>query len=316
MIEPFQKTVLVLGANPAWQKSVTCAKWVSGEVVRVRLEGTGAAGKGFNTARVVRALGVPVVLVSASGLDSMEWESACRDEGLSTRLFPISGRIRTATTIQDLATGDVTEMVEEGYEASEGAAEILSSALRQELSVASFVVIAGTFPPGLSPKVALECLIDATVPVLVDSAPTLRSLRDMDRVPSQLILKLNEAEWTTIFGETQLTPALKQARRLWPQAVLIATQGKQGAVLWSTDEQSIRLVSEPFPQATRLHPIGAGDAFSGGFVVSMLQGKTILESALSGMAVARASCLNPLPARFSWEEFSVSQGLVRSLENG
>ena len=310
-MDEFKKPVLVLGANPAWQKIVSCPRLVAGDVVRVKLDATGAAGKGFNTARVVRAFRIPVVLVSAAGTDAPAWEEACRDEGVTTRLFPIAGRIRTATTINDRARNEVTEIVEEGPEASEGAAATLDLLMRNELSEASLVVVAGTFPPGLSPRGVLEILADATVPVILDSIPGIRSLRDLDRSPAQLILKLNQKEWKSVFGEADLSAALKQARRLWPKAELLATRGDEGALLWSPDGSIHSFSSGAFAPGVAINPIGAGDAFSGGIAVHLARGGTIVDACLHGMAVARASCLNPLPARFSMEEVAISKGLVQ-----
>ncbi len=304
--------VLVLGANPAWQKTVVCDRLVPGEVVRVKLEASGAAGKGFNTARAVRAFGVPVELVSAAGPDAPEWEAACREEGIAVSMFSIRGRIRTATTVHDLATGEVTEIVEEGPLASEGAESALESALREGAERASMAAVAGTFPQGLSPRVALEALSGLDGPVVLDSVPALRALRDGAPCPSRAILKLNEAEWTSLLGEPDLSAALRQARRLWPRADLLATRGKAGAVLVQADGARFALVAEPYPVDVRVQPIGGGDAFTGGLLVGLSNGSSLLEAASHGMAVARASCLNALPARFSMEEVAISLGLVRA----
>ena len=306
------ENVLVLGANPAWQKTVVCDRLRPGEVVRVRLEASGAAGKGFNTARAVRAFGIPVRLVSAAGPDASEWQEACRDEGIPVALFPIRGRIRTATTVHDLATGEVTEIVEEGPEAADGAELALESALRQDSGRVSMAAVAGTFPQGLSPRVALEVLSGLDVPVVLDSVPGLRALRDGAPCPSRAILKLNETEWTSLLGEPDLSTALRQARRLWPSSDLLATRGKAGAVLVQGDGARFALVAEPYPMDVRVQPIGGGDAFTGGLLVGLSNGSSLLEAACHGMAVARASCLNPLPARFSMEEVAISLGLVRA----
>ncbi|MEK7393479.1 MAG: PfkB family carbohydrate kinase, partial [Fibrobacterota bacterium] len=179
MMDDPRKPVLVLGANPAWQKTVVCERLKPGEVVRVKLEATGAAGKGFNTARAVRAFGVPVVLVSAAGPDAAEWEAACRAEGLETRLFPIEGPIRTATTIRDLAAKEVTEIVEEGPVSSDGALEILLSATAEESDRACMVVVAGTFASGLNSRRVLDQLSNLTIPVVIDSVPAVRGLREL-----------------------------------------------------------------------------------------------------------------------------------------
>jgi fructose-1-phosphate kinase PfkB-like protein len=311
MMDDPRKPVLVLGANPAWQKTVVCERLNPGEVVRVKLEATGAAGKGFNTARAVRAFGVPVVLVSAAGPDAAEWEAACRAEGLETRFFPIDGSVRTATTIRDLSARAVTEIVEEGPAAADGALEILLAAMAEESARSCMLVVAGTFPPGLDTRRALDQLSTLTIPVVIDSVPAVRGLRELERVPANLMVKLNESEWKSVFQEENLDSAIADARRLWPRASLLATRGERGALLSCPGKHSQILTSEPFEVDAEINPIGAGDAFTGGYAVAICRGVSILEAALHGMAVARASCLNRLPARFSMEEVAVSTDLVR-----
>lgn len=310
-MESRQEHVLVLGANPAWQKTVTCPRLAPGEVVRVRLEASGAAGKGFNTAHAVRSFGIPVRLVSGAGDDVDDWERACREEGFQSATFPLRGPIRTATTVQDLSNGTVTEIVEEGCGAADGAEAVLESALGESRGSAVLAAVAGTFPPGMSPRGALGELSCLDVPVLVDSVPCLRALRDGAPRPNRAIFKLNESEWKGVLGEADLVAALRQARRLWPGVALIATRGKDGAWLLDQEGRSFSLWSEPFPPGVRVQPIGAGDAFSGGMLAALAEGESLVEAASRGMAVARASCLNPLPGRFSMEEVAVASGSTR-----
>ncbi|MEK7394354.1 MAG: carbohydrate kinase family protein, partial [Fibrobacterota bacterium] len=118
-------------------------------------------------------------------------------------------------------------------------------------------------------------------------------------------------EWKTVFQEENLDSAFADARRLWPRASLLATRGERGALLSCPGKNSQILTSEPFEGDVDINPIGAGDAFTGGYVVAVCRGGSIADAALHGMAVARASCLNRLPARFSMEDVSVSTDLVR-----
>lgn len=294
--------VLVVGANPAWQKSVVCDRWEPGEVVRVRLTSTAPAGKGFNTALAIRSWGVSVELVSGVGPDAADWEAACRAQGIGLDVFRLAGPIRTATTIRDLSRDGVTEMVEEGFGVEEGAEEDLVRAVERKGAAARAVVVAGTFPPGMSPRQLFESLSGATVPVVVDSVPGVRVLRDLDRVPGVLFAKLNEAEWKGVFGESDLGSALRAARRRWPGACLLATRGREGALVWGPGGDVHSLTGDPLPADREIHPIGAGDAFTAGMVVELLSGSAPLPACRRGMAVARASCFHPLPARFSRED--------------
>ena len=125
--------ILVLGANPAWQKNATCARLRPGKVVRIRPALTGAAGKGFNCAAALQRLGRDPVLISGVGTDALEWEDACRSAGIDLLGFPLAGRIRQAVTLRDLETNEVTELVEEGPPVGDGAQRIVEEALGREL---------------------------------------------------------------------------------------------------------------------------------------------------------------------------------------
>jgi len=301
--------VLVVGANPAWQKSVVCNRWEPGEVVRVQLASTAPAGKGFNTALSLRTFGKAVELLSGAGPDAIDWGQACFSQGIGVEMFLLSGPIRTATTIRNLSTGEVTEMVEEGPAADASAEERLVDQARQKLPSARAVVVAGTFPPGMSPRGLLEAISAANVPVVIDSVPGVRTMREMDRVPAELFVKLNESEWKAVFGETELAEALRAARRIWPRAHLLATRGREGALLWEKEGGTHLLTGDPFPADRLIHPIGAGDAFTAGLVNELVSGAGVLSACLHGMAVARASCFHPLPARF--EQVDLSAELPR-----
>jgi fructose-1-phosphate kinase PfkB-like protein len=316
MIDPgnegLKHLILVVGANPAWQKSVVCNRWEPGEVVRVQLASTAPAGKGFNTALALRTWNLEVELLSGAGPDSTDWGQACLAQGIGVEMFRLSGPIRTATTIRNLSTGEVTEMVEDGPSAEGSAEDRLVELARQKRSSARALVVAGTFPPGMSPRRLLQELSPSTVPVVVDSVPGVRALREMDGVPAALFVKLNESEWKSIFGESELVGALRAARRRWPRADLLATRGKEGAFLWEKEGDAHFLSGDPFPSDRVVHPIGAGDAFTAGIVNQLVAGAATLPACLYGMAVARASCFHPLPARFAQEDLSAELPRVHS----
>jgi sugar/nucleoside kinase (ribokinase family) len=156
----------------------------------------------------------------------------------------------------------------------------------------------------MSPRRLLEAISAADVPVVIDSVPGVRSLRELDRVPAELVVKLNETEWKAVFREAELVQALRAARRIWPHAHLLATRGREGALLWEKEGGAHLLTGDPFPADRVVHPIGAGDAFTAGLVNELVSGAGVLSACLHGMAVARASCFNPLPARFAQADLS------------
>jgi fructose-1-phosphate kinase PfkB-like protein len=298
---------MVLGANPAWQKNATCAKLANGNVVRIRPAQTGAAGKGFNCASALRRLGKAPLLLSGIGTDAREWEDACRAEGIELLGFPLAGRIRQALTLRDLETNEVTELVEEGPPAADGAQRIVEDALGRELS--SPLCCCGTLAPGLDAEGIFSVVATRTGIVVIDSLPLVRAALSARQTPARMVLKLNESEWTHLVGH-DLKSSWNVVRTSLPKARLVATRGAGGSMASQPGAKSISILAPMLPLGTTVHPIGAGDAYTAGLVDGLSDGMELAEACRRAAALARASCLDPLPARFSPEDFEESLELV------
>jgi len=299
--------ILVLGANPAWQKNATCTGLRPGAVVRMRPMEQGAAGKGFNCALALGRLGRPAVLISGVGTDSEAWEEACREGGIALRGFPLSGPARRATTLRDLETDEVTELVEEGPPAAEGAQRAVEEALVSERSAP--VCCCGTLPSGLDADRILAVLSIWTENVTIDSVPLVCAAISGNAVPGRLVLKLSGAEWTSLCG---LDPeaSLEMVRTVLPRAFLVATEGSSGSLAASPDGPVFRVPAPAIPPGVRVHPIGAGDAYTAGLAAALAGGIDFPAACRWGAAAARASCLDPLPSRFSRLDFEESLNRV------
>jgi tagatose 6-phosphate kinase len=299
--------ILVLGANPAWQKNATCARLTAGNVVRIRPAHTGAAGKGFNCAAALRRLGWRPVLVSGIGTDADDWERACREEGVELLGFPLAGRVRQALTLRDLEANEVTELVEEGPAAAEGAQPLLEDAMVQNLT--HDICCCGTLAPGLDAERIFAALVPRTGIVVIDSIPLVRAALAARHAPARMVLKLNESEWTDLVGG-DLESAWKVARAVSPTALLVATRGTGGSLAGQPGQKSVSILAPSLPPGTRVHPIGAGDAYTAGLMDGLARKMELPEACGRGAALARASCLDPLPSRFSPTDFEESLKLV------
>jgi fructose-1-phosphate kinase PfkB-like protein len=295
--------ILVLGANPAWQKNATCTGLRPGTVVRMRPAEAGAAGKGFNCALALGRLGVPAVLISGIGTDAAAWEGACREEGIALRGFPLSGPVRLATTLRDLETEEVTELVEEGPAAAPGAQLMIQEALGAHPAAA--VCCCGTLAPGLDADGILAVLASRTETVLIDSVPLVRAAISGDAVPGRLVLKLSRAEWTSLCGP-DLESGLTKVRTSLPRAYLVVTDGSRGSMAFPPEGPSFRIGAPAVSPGMRVHPIGAGDAYTAGLAAALAGGIGFAEACRRGAAAAGASCLDPLPSRLSRADFEDS----------
>ena len=299
--------IKVLGPNPAWQKNATCARLRPGSVVRIRPGETGAAGKGFNCAWALGKLGKSPQLLSGVGTDSVEWEAACRTAGIDLVGFPLSGAIRQAVTLRDLETNEVTELVEEGPAAAQGAQKLLVDALGQDLDLD--ICCCGTLAPGLDAASILAALAPRRGIVVIDSIPLVRAALHSGSTPARLVLKLNEDEWTDLAGN-DLESSWSVVRVSLPKVALVATRGAGGSVASPSGAKTASILAPSLPLGTTVHPIGAGDAYTAGLMEALSNGLGLVEACGRGAALARASCLDPLPARFARADFEASLKLV------
>lgn len=289
--------LLILGANPAWQRVVSTPLVRLGDVLRVRTEARGPAGKGFNCAQAVYNLGGRPLLIGGCGPGESAWEHALSDAGVECASFPLEGPIRTALTLQETTSGQCTEIVEEGPAVSPGSEVLLERLLDQYLPKASALVVCGSFPSGLSTESTLRAWTRRPVPLLIDSIPLARSLTS---IPAgvRCIVKLNISEWRELFGDCEQEDILTQAQERWPTTEVIATMGRDGCMARRSDGAFLRRIPPPLPSDRSVHPIGAGDAFTAGLAKILALGGSLEEGLAEGLALARASCLHPLPARF------------------
>jgi len=291
------RTILVLGANPAWQRVVESDRVSLGDVVRVRRLATCPAGKGMNCAQALAKLGSEPLLIGGCGTEDASWEHACHDEGVATASFPLDGTVRMALTVLDRTTGESTEIVETGPAASPGADTFLELIVRQRLSNARVLVVSGSFPSGLSAEGLVSAWEQSPVDLVLDSLPAVRALpaRAHD---ARVVLKLNLAEWRNLLGEGLEEDLLRIAQERWPGTEVVATLGRLGCAARRRDGSLLRRQPTNLPSDQTIYPIGAGDAFTAGLAFGVSQNASLDMAVQEGLAVARASCLHPMPARF------------------
>ena len=120
------------------------------------------------------------------------------------------------------------------------------------------------------------------------------------------VLLPGESELQLISGESDMDLA---AESLFDQSlleVIVLKQGKEGAVIYTRDT---RLKVPSFP-VEEVDPTGAGDCFDAGFLVGILQGKSLQEC---GKIAAAAGALNT--AAFGPMEGKISPDSIAELIN-
>jgi tagatose 6-phosphate kinase len=304
---------LVVGLNPAWQKTLRFARFVYGEVNRALSCTSMAGGKGINVARALSHLNsAPTIVQFAGGCTGRMIMNEIDTNGWQHVTVCTDSPTRTCTTVLSDADRSMTELIEPSPQIDEGAVQQLRERVWSLLPGMSAVVVAGTVPDGVPESFSAELVKQA----LSSSWVVVDACRDILPVLSAgpHVLKINRAELAML---TECDDMLCGARWLLdhhPMGAVAVTDGARSAALVLRDRSffyEIPALSDV------LNPLGAGDSATAALAVGlatvsreaekppaeMVASESFAEIANSAfrraLAVASASCLTEGAAVFS-----------------
>jgi fructose-1-phosphate kinase PfkB-like protein len=300
--------ILVVGLNPAWQKVLEFADFRPGEVNRVKTVSTLASGKGINAAKVLRRLGHEVWLLQIlGGENGKRCLESCEELGIRSLYAWVETETRQCLTLlhggakaagpggnRDVAggaaPGEATEIIEPFRVREAGVGEALLGVLPEEPDFFDAVVVSGTVPPGVGDDI-YDAVLDRFAPGIsvIDAWQGLSA----DTLGRATCVKMNQAEFRAL------------TERLGPQSagetLFLITSGGGEASMIRSGNTLARLVPPPLSEV--VNPIGAGDTVTAGLTHFLLQGLKASEAFRRGLAMGSASCLHPLPAEFTDEDY-------------
>jgi ribokinase len=284
----------VLGA---FVTDLTCrtrrmANW--GETILGTAFKLGPGGKGSNQAVAAARLGAEVCLITKLGRDAFGdmAKAFYIQEGMSlTRVYEDPEETSaTATIIVDDSTRENAIIVVQGACNHLTIAEVEAAA--DEIRNADIFLTQLELP--LPPTIrGVEIAHEAGVPVILNPAPAIA-------LPPDVLQKVdyltpNESEAITLIGG-EFAGELKDLERLADHLLafgvrnIVLTLGEKG-VLVKAGGPSAQVAA--FHVAQVVETTGAGDAFTGGFAVALAEGKSLIEAARYGCAVAGISVTRP-----------------------
>jgi len=213
-------------------------------------------GKGLNVARVLHALGEPVLATGLlGGTTGDRVARLLTADGVRSRFVRIAGESRRTVAVVDRA--DATGFWEPGPRVTPGEWSLFVAEFRELLGPATVVTLSGSLPPGV-PIGAYASLIAlaaaAGVPTVLDtSGPAL--LAGLRTAPS--VAKPNIHELTGVLTRPLPGPqGLADAVRAVATGPVVVSRGSAGLVAITGDEM---WECAP-PAAIEGNPTGAGDA--------------------------------------------------------
>ncbi len=295
------KKIVVLGANPAWQKTLNFAKLQVGEVNRAQSCSQYPSGKGINFSRAAHCYGATnvVVLQFAGGATGKRLEEALMEQNIVFKSASTTSETRTCTTLLDNASGNMTELIEPSVTPSEAEQEDFLQLLETELIDASALALCGTLPGTMSSvfydkimKIALNApKLEVLVADLWQHAETILHHQD-----PRVRFKVSGEELFRIATAPTIPEALTKLLAQYPALEIGVTVGGDRAFYRS---QAALTTYTPACLSQIVNPLGSGDTVSAVYTVELLRGTPGPEAFRRALAAGSANCLSATAGEFS-----------------
>jgi len=287
------RLILTLTVNPAIDRNVTADRLVFEDRAHIVDEYDSAGGRGINASTVLHAFGVPTLAILPSGgATGQRLECFLQKAGFPFEVVPVHNPIRTNLTITDQA-GLTVKLNSPGPELSPEEQEALEQAVRRRLPEASWLLLCGSLPPGVSPELyrrliqaahehAVRTLVDTDGHVLQDAITGRPTTVSPNQQEAERLM--NKA----LITRAHFQRAAEQIKAMGAGSVMLSL-GKRGAVA-AHDGGVVEIIP---PRITAVCPIGAGDAVNGAFVWALDRGGDFVDAARWGVAAGTASARLP-----------------------
>ncbi|MZP29546.1 1-phosphofructokinase [Heliobacterium undosum] len=297
--------ILTVTLNTAIDKTYWVECFQAGDVKRVKKVIATAGGKGLNVARVIHALGEPVLATGfVGGFTGRYIESKLDEQQVRHDFVRLDEESRTCINIIDETTGVHTEVLEPGPAVMSGDTERLLKRFQTLLERCTVVTLSGSLPQSIDVDIYKRLITiakEAGKKVILDTSGE-ALMRSMGAAPT--LIKPNRNEVSQILGSPvrdagEAARAVRELLALGPESAAISL-GSDGVVLgWGAglrDKHSSRsggatvLWARP-PAIQPVNTVGCGDAMVAAFALVLRRGYAAEAMVRFAVAVSAASAL-------------------------
>ncbi|MBT2594091.1 1-phosphofructokinase family hexose kinase [Arthrobacter sp. ISL-72] len=286
--------IVTLTANPSLDRTVSLpSALLRGEVQRALSVSQESGGKGVNVSRALVASGLETVAVLPGG-DSDPVLAGLRDTGVPFAALAIHEPLRTNVALTE-PDGVTTKINEPGPVLSDELQEALIGLLLERSRGASWVVLAGSLPPGVpadfyatvtrrlrsadagngtrqSPRIAVD---SSGAPLAAALSGDASGMPDLLKPNAEELAELAAAAGFAAASTADELEADPEAAAAAAAAVVrsgvgavLATLGSKGAVLVTSDGAWLAT----HPPVKAVSTVGAGDSSLAGYLLASCQG--------------------------------------------
>jgi 1-phosphofructokinase family hexose kinase len=291
--------IITVTLNTAIDKTLSVPNFRLGRRHRTVEQTTMPGGKGVNVARVLKALGHPVIATGLAGgatgtriVDQLTQLSVLSD------FVRIREESRTNTAVIDPTTGEQTEINERGPKVSEQEVELFVDKLLYLAQGASVCVFAGSLPREVDTEIYAKLIrelrrLGVSTIVDTDGDPLRRAVRAEPDVISPNVLEAEELvghEFND--GADDWRIAVREMCELGAREAIMTMPDGCFARMRSGEpggEPSLYRVKLASPAIEARATVGSGDAFLAGFVAARYTGRPVAECLAYGVACGAES---------------------------
>lgn len=310
--------ILVIGPNPALQKTLSFDTLSVDRVNRARHVRVYTGGKGTNFCRAAACYRESHHFCQTTLFTFVGGETGTRvvellgQEGISTHPIQAPGETRTCITCLDAQNGTMTELIEPSSAVPPASADAMDDALRQRLPSAAGLAIMGSLPDHTSPELYtrwVQMAAAAKKPVLIDAVGGI--MDSLKVAGASSILKINLEELLKITGKSNLDEAFCYAMREWGISILAVTDGPRTAYIQERDSPMTAIALPTVDNV--VSPLGAGDTADAIFLSEYVNGTTPVEAFRRGLAAASANCLQKDAGVFEMKHLEAISDAIQRL---
>lgn len=285
--------IVTVTINPAIDRIVTADRLAFEDRGYILSRTEAAGGRGINASLVIHRFGAETLaIVPCGGATGKRFEEDMRRLGIPYLTVPIKQAIRTNLILTD-KQGLTMKLNEPGPRLSPKEIARFEEAVAQSLKKASWLLLCGSLPPGVSVDFYGR-LIDMA------KARNVKTYVDTEGEHLQAVLEHgptvaapNQQEAETLLNRSLITrahfrEAVERIHRMGAEVALMSV-GSRGAVVMS----GVNAYEVVPPRVDAVAPIGAGDVLDAAYVWAMERGSDFADAARWGVAAGTASAMLP-----------------------
>ena len=289
--------IMVLGPNPAWQKTLFFKELTVGEVNRAYDMNSFPSGKGINFSRAASVWGKShtMLLQFAGGSTGKLICDGLDAEGIRHSTVAVDHITRTCTTCLCQTTEKMTELIEPSHTVDDVSAGKMLDFMQGHIRHCLGIALCGTLPGKTDMKLYLEAAALAEtygIPLLIDSWQNIKPVLE---IAENAILKINLTELRQITGEKTPREATLSALDAFHLKAVAITDGPGNAYAATANGFHVYQLKK---LDHVVNPLGSGDTVAAVLFSEYLNETPIEEAFAVGLAAASANCLTPLCGHF------------------